>query len=271
MAGIYAALGAGSTAVGAIGNLFGAFSTPKDTSGEWATYPKTSGAHITRFGVQQSNLGMVRCFTPPILKDRYNLDQMMRGVVFFTEAFNSIGHSIQTSEVRRYGTGNMIRMPVGNVNRNNVTITVMSDGEGLMYRLFYAWLNSIVKGDFKGSWYMEDSFGVAPYEVSYFEDYRTDMMLYELDPRMNTINEISLLDAYPIGISEKNMNWNGTNIVSFQVELCYRKVHIVDYDKDILKPKPFRRPTNMNVIGKLIKAMNLIQVVSAQSKLLRRR
>lgn len=256
------ALGAITTGVGVAGNALGLFGNKFDRKGQLASTSKNVAAEITKRGVQQSNLGLTMINMPKIMQNRYNLRQTVMGVTNFVEAFNVPGRALQTSEHRRQGVGPMYRMPVGSTAQNTTTLTIISDGEGKFYKFFYLWMSSIVRTEgMKKSWDTPDTHGSFPYEVSYFNEYATTVKFIEADARMDVITETELLGAFPVSVSEKQMNWNNTGLMQFTVEMSYRHVNITDLEKDVLSFKDAPPPNKTGLVATLIKAGNAVQLL----------
>lgn len=256
------ALGAITTGVGVAGNALGLFGKKFDRTGTYASLSKNVAADITKRGVQQSNLGLTMISMPKIMQNRYNLRQTVMGVTSFVEAFNIPGRALQTSEHRRQGVGPMYRMPVGSTTQNTTTLTIISDGEGKFYKFFYLWMASIVRTEgMKKSWDTPDTHGSFPYEVAYFNEYASTVKFIEANTRMDVITETELLGAYPVSISEKQMNWNNTGLMQFTVEMAYRHVNVVDLEEKVLTFKDAPPPNKAGLLATLIKAGNAVQLL----------
>jgi len=256
------AIGAVTTGVGVVGTALGLFGNKFDRKGEYASLSKSVAAEITKRGVQQSNLGIAMISMPKIMQKRYNLRQTVMSVMNYVEAFNVPGRALQTSEHRRQGVGPMYRMPVGSTTQNTTTLTLISDGEGKFYKFFYLWMASIVRTEgMKKSWDTPDSHGTLPYEVSYFNEYASTVKFIEANTRMDIITETELLGAYPVSISEKQMNWNNTGLMQFTVEMAYRHVNVVDLEEKVLTFKNTATPIKTGLVATLIKAGNAVQLL----------
>lgn len=255
-----AGLGLATTGLGVLANLL---PSKFDRSGEVATVPKRIGANIVKYGVAQTNLGLVTINSPKILMTRYSLGSIVSGAGSFIEGFNVPGKSIQTSDVRRFGVGPLLKNPVGSTGQNTTTITVIGDAQGRFYNFYYLWMNSIVRTEGLDKAWTQTLNDAYPYEVSYYDDYATNIVMHECDVRMDIVTETTLIGAFPISISEKQMNWNNTGMMTFTVELAYRYTTIKDVETNVVA---FTRPpakTNIGVVAALIKAGNAIQLAQS--------
>lgn len=255
-------LGAATTGIGVVANLM---PSKFKRTGKHATLPKQVGADIAKYGVAQTNMGFVRIYTPEILKQRYSvgLEAMVTGAGSFVEAFNVPGKSIQVSDVRRFGVGPMHKSVVGSTAQNTTTITVLGDAQGKFYNFYYLWMNSIVRFEGMKKAWTDDNIinNTRPYEVSYHRDYASTISMHECNVRMDIVTQTELIGAFPISISEKQMNWNNTGMMTFNVEFAYDYSNIEDVEQ---KTEGFDEPPlgmpNLGIVAKLIKAGNAIQL-----------
>lgn len=255
-----AGLGLATTGLGVIANLL---PSKFDRSGKAASEPKRVGADIIKYGVAQTNLGLVTIPSPKIMQSRYSLGGTVASVGSFVESFNVPGKSIQTSDVRRFGVGPLMKTPVGSTGQNTTTITVIGDAQGRFYNFYYLWLNSIVRTEGLDKAWTQTLNDAYPYEVSYFEDYAANITMHEHNVRMDVVTETALLGAFPISISDKQMNWNNTGMMTFTVEFAYRYITIKDVETNVVA---FTRPpakTNLGIVAALIKAGNAIQLAQS--------
>lgn len=96
-------------------------------------------------------------------------------VTLFCKGANLPGTAIGLADVKRYGIGPSIKMPIGGA-LNDINLTFLSDSSGWVYSFFSLWLNKIYfqKG--------ESTINYVPgmektYELTFKQDYQTDMRL----------------------------------------------------------------------------------------------
>ena len=256
----FGGLGAATTGIGLLANLM---PSKFDRSGKHANVPQRVGANIVKYGVAQTNLGLVIINSPKIMQQRYALGSIVAGAGSFIEAFNVPGKSLQTSDVRRFGVGPLLKSVVGSTGQNTTTLTILGDAQGKFYNFYYLWLNSIVRTEGMDKSWESPLNDTYPYEVSYFDQYASTIIMNECNVNMNVVTETSLLGAFPISISEKQMNWNNTGLMSFTVEIAYRYVSIKDVETDVIT---FERPPvkfSLGIVAALIKAGNAIQLAQS--------
>jgi hypothetical protein len=146
-----------------------------------------------------------------------------RFLIYLCSAANLPGIAIATSDERRFGYGPTQKIPY-DVLHPDVTLTFYCDGDGESVALFDEWLRSVVtyydpSKTFKGA-----SYG----EIQYPTNYMTNLELYAYNesPGVDNPTEIlryTLVDAFPINMSDVQMDWsNDGAVASFQVTFAYR-------------------------------------------------
>ena len=261
MANLTNLIGAATTAGGLIANLRG---TQKPKEGTYAKYSPEVVTDVLNWGVQRDNLGLVVLGIPKLLKERNQITaDAIKSVTYRTEGFTVPGMSIQTTDVRRYGIGPIQRLPVGSLNNNNVTLTIVADQAGVQYKFWMTWMNSIVnfRGRSDRAMWTKNDFDENFYEVQYRDDYAVDITTYEVNPAFDSILETRLTKAYPISIQDKIINWGNSGFVVFTVELAYEAIDPIRVD--IPKSSQPQKGKNSNLMANLIKAGNAVQLISS--------
>lgn len=135
-------------------------------------------------------------------------------IPFVAESASIPGVQLATSEIRRYGVGQVEKKPYSAVFVDT-SMNFIVDGGGDIHAFFYNWINSIVRFD-KGM--TEIPTGLEPYEVEYKyapggsqRNYSTDISIFTLDEANRSIVEIKLIDAYPIFMGDMSLGWANTN------------------------------------------------------------
>ena len=113
---------------------------------------------------------------------------------------------IQTIDINRYGIGVLEKMPY-NVGFTETELTFIVDKDGIVFNLFYAWLNSIF--DFAG---VNSGDGNLPqYLVEYKDSYAVDLQIWLYDNWGNTVKTIVMRRAFPISMSDVSLDWGTQN------------------------------------------------------------
>jgi hypothetical protein len=157
-------------------------------------------------GLLKSNRFAVRIPTPTILQGRsignVNTAQSNRILEFYAESVSVPGLSLQTTEMRRQGVGNIEKIPYG-AGFTDCNITFRIDQKAQMWNLFQAWMDTIYNYNLsKGT----------NFELAYKDEYVTTLTIFVYNEVNSSypIMIVDLVDAFPVSISDISLNW-GTN------------------------------------------------------------
>jgi len=138
----------------------------------------------------------------------------LKMIPFVAESANIPGVQLATSEIRRYGVGQVEKKPYSAIFVDT-SMNFIVDGGGEIHTFFYNWINSIVRFDKSMT---EVPAGLGSYEVEYKyapggtqRNYSTDVSIFTLDEANRSILEIKLIDAYPIYLGDMSLGWANTN------------------------------------------------------------
>lgn len=172
-------------------------------------------SNIGRYGVLQNNKFAV-FFMPPLpvslntftdIGDIYNTFNTTRMIQMRTESARIPGVSIQSQDVKRYGTGVSQKMP-HNAAFTDTSFTFVADRDSTIHRFFYAWLTNIV--DFNGTTFFRN---VPSYNVAYKDDIMTDIYIFVFDNSGNVSQLVTLYDAFPNSMNDVALDWGNTDTV----------------------------------------------------------
>lgn len=126
-------------------------------------------------------------------------------------------------ELYRYGFGVQESAPYS-VQFEPINLSFIMDSQAETYTFFYRWMNTIVNYNTKkGINVPIQDAGHKPYEVGYKSNYATTVRVAVFNEKAQSIIEITLNDAFPMSISEIQMNWAADNeIVRINVPMYYR-------------------------------------------------
>lgn len=179
---------------------------------------------LNTIGIARSTRGSVFIPSPGRLS-AFAAQDVARIMAFYATDFNIPGATIETASVRRYGFGTATKYPV-TATIPDITITFIVDGQGLIQKYFYNWINNItnfttrVNGTALGEW------GANMFEVGYKKDSSggdlnvVDGRLYINSENNSAIGNIdsapaviaySVKGMYPVAMSDINMSWNASN------------------------------------------------------------
>lgn len=154
-------------------------------------------------------------------------------------------------ELYRYGFGIQESAPYS-VQFEPINLSFIMDSQAEIYTFFYRWMNTIVNYNTKkGINVPIQSPNHKPYEVGYKDDYATTVRVAVFNEKDKNIIEITLTDAFPMSISEIQMNWAAENeIVRINVPMYYR-------DFTIKTPAPEQLSEINNVLPSTVAATNV--------------
>lgn len=145
----------------------------------------------------------------------------LRMLEFYAESVSVPGISLQTSEVRRQGIGNLEKMPWG-AAVTDADISFRIDKKSKTWNFFYTWMSTIY--DFNMS--ESPNHPTTLFELGYKNDYSTTISLFVFDDNGNLVIEIDLIDAFPLSISDMSLNWGSANIIKLNVKFNYKSWNI---------------------------------------------
>ncbi len=169
-------------------------------------------AEVNRYnGILKNNKFLVRMYAPQGLAAT-TLANTVRSLEFWCESSNIPGVSLNTTEVRRYGYGNIEKKPYVSQN-NDVTMSFFGDAQGIVWSYFQQWMRLIVNYDMRNG--ILGNTGIlrnqAPFELAYKEQYGVDIHLYVFDDAGKVAIHVVLREAYPIFVGDIQLNWGDTN------------------------------------------------------------
>ncbi len=174
-------------------------------------------SRIDTDGILQNNKFLVEIPMPPIIASQPNnplrqtLASAQQDIQFWCEAANIPGIGLMTNEVRNYGYGPVEKKPYA-ARFTDVNLSIISDGYSKNLDLLQEWVKSIINFDLSTSINGAASgAGLAPFEVSYKDDYAVDIKIRIFDPQGYERSRVVLFDAYPVFVADIPLNWNDTN------------------------------------------------------------
>ena len=175
-------------------------------------------SEIFKTGVLKNNKFFVRMYSPRGFSSSGNTDAALlasttvRFLEFWCESTNLPGVSLSTTEVRRYGYGAMEKKPYVTVT-NDVTMSFIGDGKGIIWSYFQNWIKLIVNYDMRNGITKESGIlrNQSPFELAYKEEYAVDIHISVFDDAGNEIIHVVLRDAYPTFVGDIQLNWGDTN------------------------------------------------------------
>jgi hypothetical protein len=216
-------------------------------------------AQVRSSSVARTNLFDVTINAPKVLIGK-KADAAAK-ISLFGHAAQLPGYYIQTSSVKRYGYGVSDKFAYG-IEHNDITIKFIGDGKGEVYKFFYNWIQNIVRGDYSALYGQTDSNAKEAFEVDFREDYATDIDINTYNEQGKEVLINRLISAYPINITEVDLDWGGEGMMEFSVQFTFRTAQLRNAEDP-----PIADTGNgiqeLSLLQKLVKIGTAVQVISS--------
>ena len=172
----------------------------------------TFSSVISEKGLQKTNKFLVKIPIPLGLIGTDSVD-VVRNLEFWCDGIQLPGFMINTFPVLRYGYGTIEKIPNQPVF-NDISLSVLSDGQGDNWYFFTEWLNFILRyqteentttifNETNSRGIIQTVTGRNPHiaEVRYKYEYAVDMRILMFEENGDVIQSICLRDAYPYMIA----------------------------------------------------------------------
>lgn len=214
---------------------------------------------VRQGGVAKSNLFDVKVTPPKVLTGDKN-SQAARKLSLLGKVAQLPGYYIQTTDVARYGFGPQEKTAYG-TSYNDITIKFIGDGKGEIYKFFYNWIQGIVRGDIDPTTGKIDSNAKGAYEVEFREDYAVDVDITTYDEQGESILLSRMVSAYPVNITELELDWGSEDIMEFSVQFTFRRAQIIGSEE--LPQDSKNGIQGLSTLQKLVKIGTAVQVLSS--------
>lgn len=164
-----------------------------------------------RGGLTRNNRFAVRFTSPPALAGRSNV---VRDIEYWCEAINIPGYQLMTHNVNRWTYGVTEKRPFAPMFPQ-LQLQFLIDNDNSIVDLFEAWMQGIIPHNTEnGINQQQSASGIVPYEVTYKEDYVTDLNLYVYSESGKIIRQIVCKEAFPVHVQDIPFAWNQTNDIA---------------------------------------------------------
>jgi hypothetical protein len=168
-------------------------------------------------GLLKNNRFLVRIPTPTILLGRsvgnINTNQTGRILEYYAESVSVPGLSLQTSEIRRQGVGNLEKTPFG-AAFTDCNVSFRIDQKSEVWNFFQAWMDTIYNYNISKN---------TEYELAYKDEYCTTLTIFvynEIAPQYPALI-VDLVDAFPVAISDIALNWGSSDFMRLNVRFNF--------------------------------------------------
>lgn len=174
---------------------------------------------ISARGVLRTHSFMVNIVPPVPLRDRWT---DARNILIRCEGASLPAANFQMAELFRHGYGAQESSP-HNIQFEPVNLTFLLDGKSEIYSFWYEWLNAIMNFNRSSGLNTPDRYGKDPYEMSYKDDYATEIKILIYNENADAVIQSTLTEAFPLGMPEVPLNWNNTNeVMRINIPISYR-------------------------------------------------
>lgn len=178
---------------------------------------ETFKSSIGKNGVMRNNKFLVRMPYPRGMLNSNALKTTSRYLELWCESTNIPGVSLATTEIRRYGYGNVEKKPYVAVN-NDVNFSFLSDADGDVWSFFQQWIRMIVNYDMRYGINANRNNGVLagqkPFELGYKYEYASDIEVIVFNETGKETLKVILREAYPTFVGDVQLNWGDTNNIA---------------------------------------------------------
>ena len=237
--------------VSALTSLFG-----KKPAGGTANKLNNFISEIRANSVVRTNLFEVTITTPKVLSN----SKIPQKISLYAEGAQLPGLFIQTADLKRYGIGPNEKVPYS-IQTNNTTIKFIGDGKGEIYKFFYTWLQSIVRGDYDITGTQVSSNGLSAYEVEFKDQYRCTITITTFNEQGTPVFEYQLREAFPINVAEVDLNWSESSMMQFSVQFEYLQSVLVSASKDVQLTRGGLK--GLSTLQKLVKIGTAVQALAS--------
>lgn len=143
---------------------------------------------------------------------------------FHAEKINMPGIALQTSDMRRFGVGNIEKTAWG-VILPDLDVTFTIDQNTHVWNFYREWMNSIYKFDISNG---------TEFEMNYKNDYITNISIFvyaESRPQKHVMR-INYWDAYPVSMSDLPLDWGVEELLRLNIKFNYLSWNISDGMED---------------------------------------
>lgn len=168
-------------------------------------------------GLLKKNKFLVQLNPPPAILGRsvagINMFSINRGLEFYAESASIPGISLQTSDIRRQGVGNIEKAVYG-ASITDIDIRFTVDQYSDNFKFFQSWMDTI---------YNYNASSGTEYELEYKDAYCTTITILvfnEVTP-YQPIMILDLYDAFPVSISDVGLDWGASDLMKLNVRFNF--------------------------------------------------
>lgn len=178
---------------------------PREGSQKPFSLDKFTGALQNSNSLARANRYVVSIDAPQWAQQNSAYTDDAKQLVFFCDAINIPGATINAVDHRRLGLGPLDRRP-GQILPAEITASFMLDQNGRNLNFFQEWVNSVFEIDPR-TVLNEGQNGALFGEVHYHDYYATTMRISTYDVSANEITEITAYEVWPFVLGDVTLGW----------------------------------------------------------------
>lgn len=178
---------------------------PREGSQKPFSLDKFTGALQQSNSLARANRYVVTIDAPQWARELEGYSDDAKQLVFFCDAINIPGVTINPADHRRLGIGPLDRRP-GQILPAEISASFMLDQNGRNMNFFQEWVNNIFEID-PGTVLNNGPAGALFGEVHYHDRYATTMRIETYDVSANKITEITCHEVWPFVLGDVTMGW----------------------------------------------------------------
>lgn len=214
-------------------------------------------SEIRSSGVMRTNLFEVRIGCPNVIAGNPTAAK----ISLYAESSSIPGRNIQTDEFAPYGYGPRQKFPY-TMQYQDLTLQIIGDGKGDVYKFFHNWMMGIVRGDADIGSYgsTQDKNGKTAYEVEYKNNYAVPIDIMTYNEQGDEILVTKLTEAFPIQVPDVALNWSDSSMMTFSVTFAYTQAQLQNAEVSVTGGKGGIQ--GLSALQKLVKVGTAIQTLA---------
>ncbi|NBX50142.1 hypothetical protein EBT25_09415 [bacterium] len=248
-----------NTAMNAIGTVAGIASLLSGGGGGSGGQLNKFMAEMRQNGVARTNLFDVRIGIPLSMKGK---DSVADKIELYAQSASLPGRSIETQELARATYGPREKFPYS-MQYQDLNLTFIADGKGEIYKYFYNWMQSIVRGD-QETWKVGfvDSNKKKPYQVNYKDQYAVPIEITTYDEQGEARLKYRLIDCWPNQMPDVSLSWaEQSSMMQFSVNFCYTLARLEGADEGV--KVGLGGISGLSTLQKLVKIGTAVQTIAS--------
>ena len=196
-------------------------------------------ANIEESGYIKTNSFGILISPPAILQNSQILNggfsnpvnNVTNDLLFRVSELSTPATALNVADINRYGVGPTQKFPLNSVF-NNLTLGILCDQYGDIWRFWYNWLNSIFEFTGKTDVATGNVNTLPAYGAEYKSNYATMASLLIYDPEGNEIQRFDMTDVFPTSMLDVGLDWGSSELIKLKITITFKDFTIVGSDTE---------------------------------------